>query len=128
MPRAPRSKPVETKSSLLQALEFCAVVAEKLGTPYETHIGLRANWAIAFNGIVAAGAPISEDIVCHPHTLLLVEALSKCSEGFSLTQLDNSRLAVKSGKFKAIVPCLDPNLMQNVAPDPMIVGIDNRFK
>lgn len=128
MSRAPRSKPTETKSSLLQALEFCSCVAEKLGAPYETHIGLRNNWAIAFNGIVAAGSPIAEDIIAYPHTLLLVEALSKCSDGFSLTQLDNGRLSIKSGKFKAVVPCLDPDLMQTAVPDPMIAPITNKFK
>src|SRR5258708_8197669 len=122
MARAPRSKPIETKSSLLTALEFCSVVSEKLGASYETHIGLKDNWAIAFNGIVAAGAPIVEDIQCHPHNLMLIEALSKCDENFSLTQLDN-KLSIKSGKFKAFVPCLDPALMQSASPGPMIVGI-----
>lgn len=129
MARAPRSKPTaETKSSLLQALEFCAVVAEKIGAPYETHVGISNNWAISFNGIVAAGAPIVEDIICYPHTLLLVEALSKCTEGFSLTQLDNGRLSIKSGKYKAVVPCLDPALMQSALPDPMIAPITNAFR
>lgn len=127
MARKPGSK-IETKSSLLSALEFCSCVSEKLGAPYETHIGLKNNWAIAFNGIVAAGAPISEDILCHPHNLLLIEALSKCDENFSLTQLDNGRLSVKSGKFKAIVPCLDPAIMQEASPDPLIAPITNKFK
>lgn len=128
MSRAPRSKPTANKSSLLTALEFCSCVSEKLGAPYETHIGLRNNWAIAFNGIVAAGSPIAEDIVCYPHNLMLIEALSKCDENFSLTQLDNGRLSVKSGKFKAVVPCLDPELMQNAFPDPNIAPITNAFK
>lgn len=129
MPPKPRAKPSEPiKSGLLQALEFCSVVAEKLGSPYETHIGLRNKWAIAFNSIVAAGSPIPEDIYCYPHTLLLIEALSKCSEGYSITQMDNERLSIKSGKFKAIVPCLDPILMQIVEPDSQIVGITNKFK
>lgn len=127
MARKPGIK-AETKSSLLTALEFCSVVSEKLGAPHETHIGLRNNWAIAFNGIIAAGSPISEDITCHPHTMLLIEALSKCNENFSLTQLDNGRLSIKSGKFKAVVPCLDPALMQEAIPDPQIVGITNKFK
>jgi len=116
------------KSSLLKALEFCSVVCEKLGTPCETHIGLRNNWAIAFNRIVAAGYPISEDIYCYPHTLLLLEALSKCEESYSLTQLDNSRLSIKSGKFKAVIPCLNPNLMQDALPDPQIAPVTNKFK
>ncbi len=128
MARQPRAKSEVKTSQLLDALQFCSCVTEKLGASYETHVGLRGNWAIAFNGIVAAGSPIIEDIYCHPHNLLLVEALSKCDDNFSLTQLDNDRLSVKSGKFKAIVPCLDPSLMQNAAPDPQIVGISNKFK
>lgn len=127
MPPKPRTKQ-ETKSSLLTALEFCSCVSEKIGAPMETHIGLKANWAVAFNGVVAAGAPIQEDIYCYPHTLLFIEGLSKCDENFSLTQLDNGRLSVKSGKFKAVVPCLDPAIMQEALPDPQIVGITNKFK
>lgn len=127
MPPKPRSKPQST-NQLLDALQFCSVVSEKLGTPYETHIGLKNNWAIAFNGIIAAGCPIIEDITCHPHTIMLLEALSKCDENYSLTQLDNGKLSIKSGKFKAIVSCLDPALMQEALPDPQIVGITNAFK
>jgi hypothetical protein len=127
MSRQPRSKPAAT-NQLLSALQFCSVVSDKLGTPYETHIGLRNNTAVAFNGIVAAGAPIQEDLICHPHTLLFVEALSKCDENYSLTQLDNGRLSIKSGKFKAIIPCLDPALMQSAVPDPQIVRITDKFK
>lgn len=128
MARKPGSSKEPSKSSLLMALEFCSCVSEKLGAPYETHIGLKNNWAIAFNGTVAAGAPIVEDIYCYPHNLLLIDALSKCDESFSLTQLDNGRLSIKSGKFKAIIPCLDPLLMQTASPDPQIVGITNKFK
>jgi hypothetical protein len=128
MSRAPRSKPAANKSSLLSALEFVSCVTEKLGAPYETHVGLRNNWAIAFNGIVAAGSPIAEDLQCYPHNFMLVEALSKCDENFTLTMLDNSRLSIKSGKFKAVVPCLDPELMQNAFPDPQIAPITNAFK
>lgn len=128
MSRIPRSKPTANKSSLLTALEFVSCVSEKLGASYETHIGLRNNWAIAFNGIVAAGSSIVEDIECYPHNLMLIDALSKCDENFTLTQLDNGRLSVKSGKFKAVVPCLDPALMQNAFPDPQIAPLSNKFK
>lgn len=128
MPPKPRIKSEPIKSALLTALEFVSVVSERIGTPFETHIGLRNKWAIAFNGVVAAGAPIDQDLYCYAHTLTLVEALSKCSESYSLTQLDQDRLSIKSGKFKAVVPCLDSMLMQNAEPDPQIVGITNKFK
>ena len=125
-PRVQKQEPI--KSGLLAALEFVSCVSDKLGSPHETHVGLRNKWAIAFNGIVAAGCPIPDDIYCYPHTLLLLEALSKCSESYSLTQLDNSRLSIKSGKFKAVVPCLDPILMHDAQPDPLIVPASNKFK
>lgn len=128
MPPKPRIKPEQTKPALLQALEFVSCVSEKLGAPNETHVGLRNNMAIAFNGIIAAGAPIPETIYCHPHTLLFMEALSKCNESYSITQLDNERLSIKSGKFKATVPCLDPLLMQDAQPDPLIAPVTNKFK
>lgn len=129
MPPKPKSlKPEPVKSGLLQALEFVSCVSEKLGAPHETHIGLRNKWAVTFNGVVAAGHPIPEDIYAFPHTLLLLEALSKCDENYSLTQLDNNRLSIKAGKFKAAVPCLDPLLMPEAFPDPQIVGITNKFK
>ena len=121
------AKPEPVKSGLLAALEFVSCVSDKLGAPYETHVGLRNKWAVAFNGIVAAGSPIPEDIYAYPHTMLLLEALSKCDESYSLTQLNGS-LSIKAGKFKASIPCLDPLLMQEAFPDPQIVGITNKFK
>ena len=127
MPPKPRSKPTPVKSGLLAALDFVSCVSDKVGAPYETHVGLRNKWAVAFNGIVATGSPIPEDIYCYPHTLLLLEALSKCEESYSLTQLNGS-LSIKSGKFKASVPCLDPAIMPEAFPDPQIVGITNKFK
>lgn len=129
MPPKPRVKSTEPiKSGLLAALEFVSVVSEKLGAPHETHVGLRNKWAIAFNGIIAAGCPIPEDIYSFPHTLLLLEALSNCDESYSLTQLDNNKLSIRSGKFKAAIPCLDPLLMPEAFPDPQIAPLDNKFK
>ena len=50
------------------------------------------------------------------------------SEHFSLTQLDESRLSIKSNKFKAIIPCLDPILVNVIGPDDPVATIDNRLK
>jgi len=129
MAKKPRAKSNSDNSiQLLKALKFCSAVTDKEGAIYETHIGIRNNWAIAFNGIVAAGSPIVEDLICHPHNDLMIEALSNCDDTFTLTQLDNGRLSVKCGKYKAIVPCLDPALMQTVIPNPIITSVDDKFK
>jgi hypothetical protein len=118
----------QTQNQLLAALEFCSVASERLGTPNETHISLRNFWAIQSNNIVSCGAQIVEDIVCCPHTLLMIEALSKCDDAYSLTQLDNGRLSIKSGKFKAVIPYLEPLLLPDVVPDPQMAPLSNAFK
>jgi hypothetical protein len=104
------------------------MVLKDIGTPNETHIHLANKQATAFNGILAAGAIIEEDIYACPQNKLMVEALSKCDNVYSITQLDNNRLSIKSGKFKAIVPCIDPTILANIAPDPSIAPINDTFK
>lgn len=114
-------------STLLGALRFCALVTKDTGPINETHIHMGANWATAFNGVIAAGCPITEDIYACPNAKLIVEALSKCGEHISFTQLEN-KLSIKSDKFKAIVPCIDPTLLNIALPDKPICAIDDRFK
>lgn len=86
-----------------------------------------ANWATAFNGVIAAGCPITEDIYACPNSKLIVEALSKCGEHISFTQLEH-KLSIKSDKFKAIVPCIDPTLLNIALPDNPICPITDAFK
>lgn len=115
-------------STLLTALQFVGSVTNDAGPINETHIFLGANWAIAYNGTIGASHPIVEDIYACPHAKTIIEALSKCNEHISFTQLDANRLSIKSGKFKAIVPCIDPTLLKLAMPDPPIADIDDRFK
>lgn len=129
MPKRLKSlKPQAAESSLLHALQFCALVTKKEGPPNECHILLSNHSAIAFNGILAVGCKIVEDLSCAPNAELITNALSKCGDQFSITQLDAARLSIKAGKFKAIVPCIDPTLIYPAQPDSNIAVIDDRFK
>lgn len=114
-------------STLLGALRFVGAVTKSEGAPYETHISLNNHWATAFNGVIAAGHPITEDIFACPH-YKIIEALSKCGPNISFTQLDDNRLSVKSDKFKAIIPCIYPTLLNIAIPDPPVCSITDAFK
>jgi hypothetical protein len=127
-PKKRTSEPEVKASTFLDALKFCKLVTKTEGPPNETHLLLKDHWAIAFNGILACGHKITEDIYCAPNADLMTQALSKCGEHFSITQLDNNRLSIKSNKFKAIVPCIDPTLLGVAIPDAPIAIIDDRFK
>lgn len=129
MARKPRAKSTPVKSSqLLEALQFISGVTKSVGAPFETHALIRDNWVVGFNGVLSAGHKISEDISACPHTELMIEALAKSGDQFSITQLDNGRLSIKADKFKAVVPCVDADLMHTIVPDPPIAPVDDRFK
>lgn len=132
---APRPKKRTTEpdkeqptNSFVDALRFISAVTRDIGAPYETHVVLTNNTATAFNGVLAAGIAIEDDIFACPNNKMIIEALSKCGEHLSITQLDNARLSIKSDKFKAIVPCIDPTLLQVAIPDAVQGVVDDRLK
>lgn len=129
MPRKPKapSKKAKASNSLIEALDFLSVVGKEKGTPYETHILLSNKTATAYNDQLAAGFLINEEIYCAPNTKIFHQALSKCTEGYTLT-IDGPRMILKSGKFKASIPCIDPNLLSFRNPDPPCAQINDDLR
>lgn len=128
MPPKPR-KPSEKKSPrLLEAVKFLSLISKDEGPVNETHILLHNKTASTFNGTLGAGCIIDEELYCAPHTKTFLNALSKCGENYSLTQVDQAKLSIKSGPFKAIIPCIDPTLIYFPTPDANVAPIDDSFK
>lgn len=128
-PRKPKAEtPAEQSNALLTALRFLSLITKDIGTTNETHVYLGSKWAIAYNSILTAAQPIPEDIYACPHNTTLINALSKCGQNLSITQLDINRISIKSDKFKAIVPCIDPSTYELSRPDPPQCAITDEFK
>ncbi len=127
-PRKPKANETKEINKFVEALKFISLVTKDNGNPNETHVYLNNKYATAFNGSVSIGTKIEEDLFACPNNKLLIEALSKCGQHISITQLDNNRLSIKSDKFKAIIPCIDPNLITLSIPDEPCASIDNKFK
>lgn len=131
MARKPRSpnvnKPVQS-NGFVDALKFCGGILSDKGSPNETHILLNNKTVTAFNGIIAAGHIIEEDIYAAPNNKLIIDAMVKCGQTYSFVQLDNNRLSIKSDKFKAIVPCIDPMILSGIMPDNPVAKIDDKLK
>lgn len=117
-----------TANKLTEAIRCLALICKDEGAPHETHILLQNKTATAFNGTLAAGALIEDDIQAAPHAKTFLNALQKCTEGYTITQLDEAKLSIKSGKFKAIVPCINPNLLPFPIPDSPATGIGEPFR
>jgi hypothetical protein len=126
-PRTPKPEAKET-NQFLEALKFVQLVLHDKGAPIETHMRLQNKTVVGFNGIIGAGAFIQEEILAAPNAKLIVEALSKCGQNLSITQLDNNRISIKSDKFKAIVPCIDVNSIPSIMPDSPIAVLDDKLK
>lgn len=115
-------------ASLVNALKFVGLAQRDIGNINQTHVRLGNHWAVAYNDIIAMGHKIEEDLHACPHTIKLIAALSKCGDSLAITQLDSGRLSVKSGAFKALVPCADGASMAAAYPDPPCAVIDDRLK
>jgi len=115
-------------ASLLAALKFIAIAQKKTG-PTNVQFGhIAHNWAAASDGVLTVAHPIEEDLVACPHTLQFIDALSKVGEELSITQLTANALAVSSGAFRALVPCVGFEDVPISAPDPQCATIDDRIK
>lgn len=120
-------KQTTTDNPLLNTIRQLSLIQKDEGSVLETHVALRNGWAVAFNGVIAIGEPIKEDLSTCPNGLLLKEALSKCGQGFSITQ-NAHNLLIKSQKFQALIPCLPLTELQPAFPDPPIASVSDAFK
>lgn len=130
MPPRPKKPSVAavTSNAFADALKFCSLILKDHGTINETHVHIKDNWITAFNGTLAVGHKVNNDLHACPQIKLSIEALSKCGQNIAITQLDNNRLSIKSDKFKAIIPCITTDLLAVAIPDPPVADIDNRLK
>lgn len=126
--RARKTKETSAAAGFLDALKFVSAAQKKGGHLYQQHVVIQNQTISAFDGQLTIGRRIEEDLIACPQSDLLAAALGKCGEQFSISQSDNGRITIQSGKFKAVVPCVDFASMPTTYPDPNIAVIDNRLK
>lgn len=128
--RARRAKTtaVNPAASLLAALKFVAVAQKKAGTVQQQFGVISGNWAAASNGVLTVATKVEEDLSACPHTYQLIDALSKVGEDLSITQLSPTSLAVVSGAFRALIPCVGFGDVGITGPDERCAVIDDRIK
>lgn len=114
-------------NQLLSSLKVLSSILKDEGSPLETHVQFRNNLAIVQNGIIGIGEPVIEDIACAPNGLLLKNALAKCGQSFSITQLEQT-LKIQSGKFRATIPCMPLENLQPSFPDEKRFTCHDKFK
>jgi len=76
-----------------------------------------------YNGALALGAKINLDLNCKPKAIPFFKAISNCQDTIQMALTGAGKLSIKSGKFKAIIECLDEETM-NIQPDGDVYEID----
>lgn len=130
----PRKKRTTTKkekpqADIIQALEFikCAQSVKANELPLKSHCRFMSNMVMAFDGNIAAGYPINEDLHGCPHTFKLSNAFKRCKDTFSITKMDQN-IIIKSGSFRTVVPCINEASIPYAAPDPQVGIINDSLK
>lgn len=120
-----KSKPVN--DSLAAALSFLSPAQNCKGAEPTQYCVITNHTAVAFDGLIACGALIQEEIEACPMTILLCLALMD-RDTFAITQLPDLRLLVRSGEFQTLIPCCDRSKLLQAAPDALLVPVDDRLK
>lgn len=125
--RARKPKSVNAAQGLIDALKFVNATQKKNEHPFQKHVLIDNKMLVGNDGTLAIGAPVEEDITAAPRSDMLLAALNKCGEKFSLT-VDNGQVCVSSGEFTAYIPCLPIEQMPVVFTSPLMMQIDDGLK
>jgi len=94
---------------MIKELKFVqGAVSSKGFTPELSHFKIKEGVVQSYNGSLALSTPIAFDIDCIPKAAPFVKAISNCDETVTMSMTPAGRLAIKSGKFRAYIECLDP--------------------
>lgn len=131
MARGPRKTKQATQAeALIEALKFVSVASNNdthLGAAAK-HVRMSGNMAVTFDGQLAAGHPIVEELTLCPQISQLTKALSKTGKTLVVSETPAGRLSIKGEKLQAFVPCLKAEELAPVVPDANIAPVDDRIK
>lgn len=109
---------------MLDSLRFAqGAVAKKDFVPALTHFRIEGGTIRGFNGMMGLCCPIDLDLDCSPKAVQFVKAVQTCKDTIQLHMTPAGRLSVKSGKFKALVDCIQDSFPE-VVPEGKEVTLD----
>jgi hypothetical protein len=118
----------QVASNLLNALKFISIAQiDESDNSNETHCILGDRRAVAFNGVLAAGHFIDEDLICAPHTMRLIDGLERCGADLAIMQTGDT-ITLRSQKFRVAIPCMPVGVLQHIWPDNPIATVNDMLK
>mgnify|MGYP003574917825 CR=1 FL=1 len=129
--RKPGSKNSAKKPSQAEQLEaalaFVSPVESDL-QDFSQYVSLTAGTAVMYNGQMAAGHPIVEELTLSPHLEKLQAALKRCGKTLVITETEAGQLSIKGDKLRALVPCFEYTGQAVAGDTAMVTGDFNALK
>ena len=126
MARKPQVR-AKDKSTLGLALDH-AILCSHGVAPYAPYCLFGTGWLIGYDGIVASGYRIAEDVHLAPHTETMRNAVARAGNPFSLTVIASGDVVVTGDKVRVTVPCNSMDAMPNVQPDAARQDVSEAFR
>lgn len=124
----PRKAKSKQASNLAEALNFITPATSDDGQPYAAHARFVNGLVVASNGVTTAGYPVEEELTGCPHVGRFKSAITRATGKLQIAETDNGQVSVKGARLRAQVPCVPPETMPSIMPDPRIADIDERIK
>lgn len=110
---------------LLKTLKFVRdAVSNKVANEEMRHFVIANGHVRATNGVMSLGSPIDLDFSCNPHAETLFKAVGNCKDTVSLHMTPAGRLSVRSGNFRALVPCYEDATVHPKPSGAMVEGFN----
>ncbi len=111
-----------------EALNFVkGAIARKDFVPELTHFNIADGRIVGFNGDMAISSPIGVDIRAKPHAQTFIKAVNSAVEEVALSMTAAGRLSLKSGKFRALINCLNTDESRYVIPEGQVIKLGDNF-
>lgn len=113
---------------MLDNLKFVqrAIGGTKALDPELRHYRISSGRITAFNGRLALSAPVDLDMEAFPNADMFFKAISACKDSVAIHITETKRLAIRSGRFKAFVPCLD-DVGYAAGPEGEVFDVPDNF-
>lgn len=120
--------PKTTKTPLVRALDHVYIAAHGPAV-YAPFCHFQAGgWLVGYDGIIAAGAKVSESVGLAPDTELFRHACMRAGDPYSLTAMPDGTLVVRGHKVRATIPCFALDQLPNVLPDNPMATVSDTFR
>lgn len=113
---------------MLQTLKFVqGAVAKKDFVPSLTHFRIEGGFIKGYNGKIGLCSPIDMDLDVSPRAVPFIKAIQSCKETVTMHMTKAGRLAIKSGKFKAFVECIEDTEYPDIDPEGELIELNEGF-